>query len=141
MKNLLKLLMLFCTVSLLTSCGNNDDPDAEANYSVLGITSITINGLDISIKNDGVLLEITDHSGIANTGLLNELTNKHVELDYTILASNTTSPSVQVQSRYSDTSVNIVQTQESQVVSYTINVTRKGYQERVTYILHFINFK
>lgn len=133
--------MLFCTVSLLTSCGNNDDPDAEANYSVLGITSITINGLDISIKNDGVLLEITDHSGIANTGLLNELTNKHVELDYTILASNTTSPSVQVQSRYSDTSVNIVQTQESQVVSYTINVTRKGYQERVTYILHFINFK
>lgn len=141
MKNLLKLLMLFCTVSLLTSCGNNDDPDPEANYSVLGITSITINGLDISIKNDGVLLEITDHSGIANTGLLNELTNKHVELDYTILASNTTSPSVQVQSRYSDTSVNIVQTQESQVVSYTINVTRKGYQERVTYILHFINFK
>lgn len=141
MKNLLKLLMLFCTVSLFTSCGNNDDPDAEANYSVLGITSITINGLDISIKNDGVLLEITDHSGIANTGLLNELTNKHVELDYTIPASNTTSPSVQVQSCYSDTSVNIVQTQESQVVSYTINVTRKGYQERVTYILHFINFK
>ncbi|MGC3978379.1 MAG: hypothetical protein QM751_09260 [Paludibacteraceae bacterium] len=123
----------------MTSCDKNDDTDAEANYSVLGITSITINGLDISIKNDGILLDLTDHSEIANTGLLNEPTNKHVELNYTILASNTTSPSVQVQSRYSDTSVNLVQTQESQVVSYSIHVTRKGYQERVTYVLHFKN--
>ena len=136
--NIIKLLILFFIGTLSLSCGSDDANDVVVDYTSLGITTVTINDLNIPVRNDGVLLDVSAYKEIVNTGVLDEYSKKHIQVNYTILATNITAPSVQVQSSYPDTSIKIIPTSSSQLSTYTIDVTRKGYQERITYMFNFL---
>lgn len=136
--NILKLLILFFTGTFLLSCGSDDTNNVVVDYKLLGINTVTINGMNIPVKSDGVFLDVSAYKEIVNTGVLDEYSKKRIQVNYTILTTNITTPSVQIQSRYPDTSIEIVPTSSSQLSTYTIHITRKGYQEQITYVLNFL---
>ena len=136
--NLLKYLAIFVTVCIFFSCSKDDTSDNDADYNLLGITSITINNSIIPIKSDGVLFDLSDCKDIATTGMLSEPNKKHVEVDYAILTKDPEASSAQIQSKYSDVSVTIDKISTStSVKTWIIKITRKGYLESITYKLAF----
>ncbi|MDD2438001.1 MAG: hypothetical protein PHX50_14310, partial [Massilibacteroides sp.] len=103
--SLFKCFTLFFALSLFFSCSKDETPENNANYKLLGITSVKINNSQIPLKSDGVLLDLADYKDIVATGLLNEPNKKGVEVDYAILTTNLEDSSVQIQSKYSDVSI------------------------------------
>lgn len=86
---------------LLFSSSKHRAPGTETVYRILDITNITIYDLKITIKSS-VLLDVTDYKGIINTGLLNEYSKRHIEVNYTILLTSPVPSSLQIESRYLD---------------------------------------
>jgi hypothetical protein len=131
------LFVLLITAVSLFSCSKENEQDPVADYKVLGVTSVTINGQEFNVK-DGVLLDVAGTSSIAADGML--IQSMHTEVSYVVLTSGEITPSVDVKSSCADVSVNIMEETFSGRPSYTVLITRKGYQEQLTYVFRFIGF-
>jgi hypothetical protein len=128
-------LLLFSAVAF--SCSKDDDNTATPDYSVLGVTSVTINGQQIKV-NKGILLDLGNTTSVISNGFTNYATQKHAELSYTIRTSSGTTPSVSVMSSYPDASSVVVKNTSGTTPSFTVTVTRNGYEEQLTYHFNFI---
>ncbi|HML64623.1 MAG TPA: hypothetical protein PKC55_07330 [Dysgonomonas sp.] len=144
MKNI-KVSLCHCFVLILTvftffSCSEDNAPEQKADYNLLGITSVTINGSRIPVKADGVLLDLADSKDIVGTGSLSEPYKKHFEIEYAILTKDLSASSVEIQSKYPDVSIDISHVVTSpSVITWIAKITREGYSESVIYNLSFFD--
>lgn len=92
----LQLLLLLTAVSLF-SCNKDEEQDDVADYKVLGITSVTVNGQEFQIKNE-VLLDVADTQSIAADGVL--VRSMEAQVTYVVLIAKGVTPSVVVKSSY-----------------------------------------
>lgn len=133
-------LVLILTAFVFFSCSEDDAPEQKADYNLLGITSVTINGSHIPVKADGVLLDLADSKDIAGTGFLSEPNKKHFEVEYAILTKDLSASSVEIQSKYPDVSISISHVVTSpSVITWIVKITREGYSESVIYNLSFFD--
>ena len=134
----MKRYLFFVFVLLLVfSCEKDTDNPTDPDYSVLGITSVTINDLQISV-NGGSLLDVDQIESITVDGLENQMTRKHIQLSYIVLTNTDTDMSIEVESCHSDVSVTYNQEANGSQITYVVVVTREGYEEQVTYLFHRI---
>jgi hypothetical protein len=118
---------------LLTFSCSKDEKDSTANYPALGITSVTINGVQIPVK-DGTLLDVSKINSIAVDGMENNVAKKQIQMSY-IVATESGSPlSIQVESSCATTSIVISEEQIMNSTTYKVTVTREGYKEQIIYI-------
>lgn len=136
MKNL-NLLCLLPILLILFSCSNEDENEPKADYSaVLGVKSVTINGNKINTNSNSPYLDISNTKSVYFNNLTNKVTKKLVEISYAVITEPGTTLSIQVESCYSDVSVVISEVQNSDYTSYVVVVSRKGYQEQITYVFN-----
>lgn len=133
-------LVLILTAFVFFSCSEDDAPEQKADYNLLGITSVTINGSHIPVKADGVLLDLADSKNIAVIGSLSEPYKKHFEVEYAILTKDLSASSVEIQSKYPNVSISISHVVTSpSVITWIVKITREGYSESVIYNLSFFD--
>ncbi|MCI1779301.1 MAG: hypothetical protein LKI53_05010 [Bacteroidales bacterium] len=137
MKKLLRVTILIITSCLfLFSCGKSNDDNKGADFSMLGLTSAVINGKQYDIKKD-VMPDISTARNITITGM--QKSRNKATLEYVILNNPEEVGSVMLYSRYSDTYISSVKSEdkENAITTYTITVKRAGYEAEMTYIFHF----
>ena len=128
---------LFLGFALLAlSCTKESSNDTPADYSKLGIESITINNTTISVEGNGVLLDVKSNKNIAVTGTSNA--NKKVTVECTYVLAYDATPTVTAKSKYSDTRITITPSVVSGHDIYTIVISRANCSEEVTYIISFL---
>lgn len=137
MKILRSLLLLITLVSLV-ACNKDDEKETAADFSVLGITSVTINGQQFNIKNDAIL-ETDGVLSVNATGIQTQ--GKHTQLEYAVFTDEGVMPSVVVNSSYSDVSIEIKKETNSSKTIHTVNISREGYQEQLSYVFEFYVIK
>ncbi len=137
MKNL-NLLFLLPFLLIIFSCSNEDENEPKADYSaVLGVKSVTINGNRYNTKTDKPSLDLGNAKSITNDGFMDlGTTKKRIEITYFLLTEPGTTLTIQVESCHSDVSVAINEVQYSDYTSYVVVVSRKGYQEQITYVFN-----
>jgi len=133
MKTLQRLLLLVAVVSLF-ACNKDDEKETAADFSVLGITNITINGQQFSIKNDAIL-ETDSVLSVSATGIL--IQGKHAQLEYVVLMNEEVTPSVVVNSCYSDVLIEVKKETTASYTTNTVTISRDGYQEQLSYVFLF----
>lgn len=133
----IKLLVLLLAAVFCFSCSKDDDKETPANYSVLGVTSATINGLLVNV-NANMLLDVSNIKSMTITGIENQITKKHMMLDYVVIASSGVTPTVSFTSIYPDVSIVVAEKTGATTPSFTVTVTRKGYEEQLVYTFDFI---
>ena len=131
-------LMLLLTAVSLFSCNKNDESEDAADYAVLGITSVTINGQQFDVIN-GVLLNVAGTPSVAADGILVQA--ERTQVSYVVLTTKGAAPSVEVRSSYADVSVSISEATTAGHTSYTVRIWREGYQEQITYVFSFIELE
>lgn len=137
MKNSIAVVILFLIAVFYNSCSNDDKTETIADYSVLGLKSLVINGQEVSVKNGG-LLETTEFPFIVIDGTSYNKATKQAQLFYSVLISPKTTPSVTLSSSYTDASVTIDKEEAMSVSTYTVKIRREGYQEELSYVIKFV---
>ena len=128
---------LFLGFALLAlSCTKESSNNTPADYSKLGIESITINSTIINVEDNGVLLDVKSNKNIAVTGTSNA--NKKVTVECTYALAYDATPKVTAKSKYSDTRIAITPSVVSGHDIYTIVISRANCSEEVTYIISFL---
>ncbi|WP_320053313.1 hypothetical protein [uncultured Acetobacteroides sp.] len=135
MKKISLLLLLLATV-LCFSCSKDDDKETPADYLVLGITSVTINGQPLSVTS-GVMLDVNNVKNMTINSVENQITKKHISINYAILDNSVVTPTVSFTSIYPDVSIVVAEKTGDKTHSFTVTVTRKGYEEQLTYTFVF----
>lgn len=131
------LLVLLLAAVFCFSCSKNEDKVTAADYSVLGITSATINGQQLNV-NTNLLLDISNVKSMTITGVENQTSKKHMMLDYVVIASTGGTPTVSFTSIYPDVSIVVAEKTGTTSPSFTVTITRKGYEEQLIYTFNFI---
>lgn len=137
----MKLLYSFLALSLLfISCSKEDNTESKADFSVLGINYLDINGQRIPIKNC-YFLDVSNQSsfGITGTSCNNQAgtasVNCVVRSPYT-----TNDETVKVNSKYADIVILVEETLILKGKKVSVKVSRTGYKENVTYNITFLNY-
>lgn len=134
------LTVLFFTFSI-SACDKDNEEPTKADFSVLGITSITINNTPFSIK-DNILLESGESNNIAVTGTQTTESTKSCIIEYTVIQTKDETPEVSASCCYSDVTVNVTsETTSDRTKCITVNISRKGYKEQVTYKFYFVLYQ
>ena len=134
------LLVLLLAAVFCFSCSKDEDKVTAADYSVFGITSATINGQQLNV-NTNLLLDISNVKSMTITGVENQTSKKHMMLDYVVIASTGETPTVSFTSIYPDVSIVVAEKTGTTSPSFTVTITRKGYEEQLTYTFIFIVVK
>jgi hypothetical protein len=130
--------LLLLAAVFLFSCNQNEEEDAVADYKVLGVTSVIINGQEFDVTS-GVLLNVAGTSSVAADGILVQAARTQVS--YVVLTTKGSTPSVEVRSSYADVSVSVSDVTTAGHRSYTVQVRREGFQEQITYVFNFIELE
>lgn len=120
---------------LVLSCDKDTDKPIEQDYSVLGVTSVTINDEQISVTG-GSLLDVDQQESIVMDGLENQKAQKHLQLSYVVATDTDTDLSIEVESSYNDVSIIYSQEPNGSQTTYMAVVTREGFEEQITYVFH-----
>jgi hypothetical protein len=131
------LLVLLLAAVFCFSCSKDEDKVIAADYSVLGITSAIINGQQLNV-NTNLLLDISNVKSMTITGVENQTSKKHMMLDYVVIASTGETPTVSFTSIYPDVSIVVAEKTGTTSPSFTVTITRKGYEEQLIYTFNFI---
>jgi hypothetical protein len=135
-KNAIMPLMLLFFAVIFFSCYQDEDKDSPADYSVLGLESITVMDRQLNFREGG-LLDTAGVSGIVIDGLL--VQGKQSEVTCTVLIHSDETPYVgNVTSVFPDVSIGIQTETNDGRTSCFVRIKREGYQERLTYIFGFI---
>lgn len=143
MKPTNSLLILFFLV-VLFACNDDDVELKDPDFSVLGITSVSINDSVYQVDESMKLQNTGSTIGVSAAGL--EQAQMSGMLTYAIITQSQDTQSVVVTSCYSD--VSIVETTEpsgiepspENVTVLKFEITRPGYDEDFTYRFGFVNF-
>lgn len=120
---------------IVAGCSKDENKVTEPDYSVLGITSVTINNEQLAVTG-GSLLDVDQYESIAMDGLENQKAQKHLQLSYVIATDSDADLSIEVESNYSDVSVTYSQEPNGSQTTYMAVVTRDGFDEQITYVFH-----
>ncbi len=123
-------LFLFIFIAF-SSCSKKDDVVTDPDFTVLGITSVNINGKQFSVSNS--LLNLDSSDNIALTGIQTTKSIKKTLIEYVVFTTSQEAFSVNVVCCYSDVSI-IVNTKTSDSLTESVvQVTRNGFEEQLTY--------
>lgn len=128
------LFLLFFTLA----CSEKDAPDSAADYTVLGLTTVSVGNQIIALSQDGALLDTRNNPSVVADGLMSNPTWKKVEISYVVLIKKGDNTDVTATSIYPDVSVQVVKTINDSRTSYNVTVKRAGYAEQLTYVFHFL---
>ena len=136
MKPLIQLattILLVIGILLMSACDSNETPQPQANFEVLGITSVSINQQPIAVKTDAAL-ETSAISTMVLTSMTYHQNIRVAKYCYTILCPGDMTPSVTVAATYPDTSINttfeVLQDGQTRI---TVLVQRTGHPEQIEY--------
>lgn len=128
---------LFLGLALLAfSCTKESSNDTPADYSKLGVESITINNTTINVEGNGVLLDVKSNKNISVIGTSNA--NKKETIEYVYLLACDAAPTVTAKSKYSDTRIVVTNSVVSGKNICTLVISRADCSEELTYIFSFI---
>ncbi|MDM8159957.1 hypothetical protein QUH73_09035 [Labilibaculum sp. K2S] len=137
MKTLKYLVLFFITIAIC-SCDKDDNEISKADFSVLGITSISVNNIAYSI-DDNLLLKLEDSKNIAVTGSQITESTKHCVIEYSVLSTTKETPFVSAKSSCSGVSVNVdSNTTSDGITSIVLTVSRSEYKEQAIYKFNFV---
>ncbi len=128
----IKILILFLVFADIFACSKDDNADSDVDFSVLGITSVTVNGQQFNINNN-VMLDIEGNHTIVVTGTQTTMSVKHMQIDYAVQTNSTDTFSVNVESDYPVVSVVTSEETVDNSKSVVIVISRTGYDEQLTY--------
>ncbi|MCG6188710.1 hypothetical protein [Maribellus maritimus] len=128
----IKTLILFLVFVSLFACSKDDNEDFDVDFSVLGITSVTVNGQQFNISNN-TMLDIEGNDTIVVTGTQTTMSVKHMQIDYAVQTNSTATFSVNVKSDYPDVSVVTSEETNNNFKSVVVVIYRTGYDEQLTY--------
>ena len=128
----IKTLILFLVFVSLFACSKDDNEDFDVDFSVLGITSVTVNGQQFNISNN-TMLDIEGNDTIVVTGTQTTMSVKHMQIDYAVQTNSTATFSVNVESDYPDVSVVTSEETIDNLKSFVVVISRTGYDEQLTY--------
>jgi hypothetical protein len=135
-KQKMKCAIIIALSSLLFSCSNNDEKEPDADYQVLGIETVSINGERIAVEDD-CLLNIQNIGWMTIDGIENRQTQKQIILSYAIVIEPDTPLTIQVDCN-PNTCVVIDDEEINGRHTYKAVVSREGYQEGITYLFKII---
>ncbi|WP_321317607.1 hypothetical protein [Labilibaculum sp.] len=137
MKTLKYLVLLFVTIAIC-SCDKDENEISKADFSVLGITTISVNDITYSI-DDNLLLKLEDSRNIAVTGSQITESTKHCVIEYSVLSTTKETPFVSAKSSCSGVSVDVdSNTSSDGVTRIILTVSRSGYKEQAIYKFNFV---
>jgi hypothetical protein len=136
----INLLVLLLAAVFCFSCNKDDDKETPANYSVLGVASATINGQLYKV-NSGMKLDASNDKNVNINGVENRITKKHILFDYSVIVAAGVTPSVSFTSIYPDASIVVAEKPGTTAPTFTVTITRKGYEEQLTYTFKFMVLK
>ncbi len=128
----IKILILFLVFADIFACSKDDNADFDVDFSVLGITSVTVNGQQFNINNN-VMLDIEGNHTIVVTGTQTTMSVKHMQIDYAVQTNSTDTFSVNVESDYPAVSVVSSEETNDNSKSVVVVISRTGYDEQLTY--------
>ncbi len=128
----IKILILFLVFADIFACSKDDNADSDVDFSVLGITSVTVNGQQFNINNN-VMLDIEGNHTIVVTGTQTTMSVKHMQIDYAVQTNSTDTFSVNVKSDYPAVSVVTSEETIDNSKSVVVVISRTGYDEQLTY--------
>ncbi len=123
--------MLFSLVFLF-SCVSEEEDEQAPDFTVLGITSVTINDKQFKVQEDGALLDREGDKLIIIRGTSYTKSLKKSQVDYSVALESYWESTVSVESKYSDTNISVNRTVgDKNIVTYTVDVKRSGYKEHL----------
>ena len=134
-------ILLAIGILSMSACDSNETPQPQANFEVLGITSVSINQQPIAVKPDAAL-ETSAISTMVLTSMTYHQNIRVAKYCYTILCPGDITPSVAVATTFPDTSI----TTEKEVLqggqtSITVLIQRTGHPEQIEYEFVFFTLK
>lgn len=135
MKAVKLILLLFVSMSIF-SCDNDDEKSTDPDFSVLGISSVSIN--DVAYPVDENLLLVIEEGNLFYTSATQfHASTKHATIEYVVITLDDLKE-VGATSLKPGVSIDIRTETTMEGFDYkVIDITRKGYDERVTYKIFF----
>lgn len=131
------ILLLFSLVFLF-SCVSEEEDEQAPDFTVLGITSVTINDKQFKVQEDGALLDREGDKLIIIRGTSYTKSLKQSQVDYSVALESYRESTVSVESKYSDTNISVNRAVgDKNIVTYTVDVKRSGYKEHLIYTFLF----
>ena len=136
----IKILLIAIIALSVFSCNKDDDENTKPDFSVLGVSSVTVNNVTYKVNDD--LLWITDGATpfyISATEM--QTASKYYTVEYVVSSSDETKD-VSATSIYSDASINVSSdTTTTGIVYKVIQFTRSNYDEQLTYKIFFADIE
>ncbi|MHA7111346.1 hypothetical protein ACRTDU_14545 [Sunxiuqinia elliptica] len=133
-----KLLLLLVLSFSLWSCNEHDDEVIKADFSVLGVTTVSINNKPYSVK-EGMLLEVEEDELIALVGFESTQSTARLMIEYAVITSADEPFIVTAESAYSDVSITIDTEVDDDKIHCVVQFSREGYQEQLSYEFYAIS--
>ncbi len=134
MKIIRALFLAFWAI-IVCSC-DKDDEISKSDFSVLGVSSVTINKVTYSV-NENLYWATDGATPFYIRGTQMTASTKHCIIDYQVLSSDE-AKEVSATSCYSDVLVAVSSDTTTEGIIYkVIDITRPSYKEHVTYNIYF----
>jgi hypothetical protein len=119
-------------MTLFFSCTNDEPKLKEANFSVLGLTSIQINGQWYPITND-VFIDISSNKNMTATGSQYNLPSKSAVLDYVLISNQEQALTCELSSSVPNVTISVNVVSNNGISTCIAMVSRVGYDEKIVY--------
>ena len=128
-------LVLFAIMAL--SCSSEKEENKiTTDYTTLGIEKVIICNKTFYPQTNSILPDISKDNQVALTGIYND--GKKIELSYVYLVQSDETPSLDVKSKYPETSVLITEGQISGSKTITATLTKIPEPKEIKYIISFL---
>lgn len=133
---ILKISILLLVVALTFSCSKSED-QPKPDFSVLGLSSFTINGVKVDVKNT-YLSSNSNELLFSVRGTDSNLNLRSFKAWYVIFIKKGVQPSVSASSIYPDVTITVTKKENvNNMETYSVEVKRDGYKEVGTYFFSF----
>lgn len=133
---ILKISILLLVVALTFSCSKSED-QPKPDFSILGLSSFTINGVKVDVKNT-CLSSNSNELLFSVRGTDSNLNLRSFKAWYVIFIKKGVQPSVSASSIYPDVTITVTKKENvNNMETYSVEVKRDGYKEVGTYFFSF----
>lgn len=119
-------------MALLFSCTNDETKLKEADFTVLGLTSIQINGQWYPITN-GVSIDVSSNKNMTATGSQYNLPSKSAVLDYVLISNQEQALTCELSSSVPNVTISVNVVSNNGISTCIAMVSRVGYDEKIVY--------
>jgi hypothetical protein len=136
----IKTLLLAIWAITICSCDKDDDQTSQSDFSVLGVSSVTVNNVTYEVNEK--LFWVTDGATpFYVTATEMTTATKHCTIDYIVSSSGETKEA-SATSTYSDVLVVVTaKTTTDGIVYKVIDITRPNHEEHLTYNIFFADIQ